>query len=57
MNVHVPAYNHELREGVPHSRIDSHFEIGMGTWNIEIHNDGRHNAPKVPEICSGFKED
>ena len=41
MNVHVPAYNHELMEGVPHScifkRRCSYFERDI---KIDMHNDG-----------------
>ena len=56
MIVHVPAYSHELMEGVPHpwifKGICTHFERG---WDTE-HNDGRQ-MPKRPVMCSESTED
>ena len=61
MNVHVHAYNHELMEGVPHPWIFKGkctvlILKGGGTWNIDLHNDGRQ-MPKGPVICSESTED
>ena len=52
--MHVPAYNHELKEGLPHPWIfkgsRSHFERGWGTWNIDMHNDDRQMTQRSSDL-------
>ena len=57
MNAHVPTYMYihsELMEGVPHPWIFkgkySHFERGVGTWKIDLHNDGRQMTQRSRDV-------
>ena len=56
MNVHVPAYSHELMEGVPHScifkRRCSHFERGCVDIKIDMHNDGGKMPQRYTRLFS-----